>query len=247
VQSPDLFRGCDVRPLLPCARRRPAGAGIAGNDAVMHGVAEELRESSVEGVDVRVGPPLSLELGGPATDVRRLDRSHRHGAEVLLDELQVHLRLPHGGLAAGAVAVKPLVAPLPDCQPRHLRRNVVAANDGGHRLLEPFLGVDLPIEVARVLLSGILDVPSPPSGDLPRNGRRHLDRVAVLVLPTLTPAVLDGSALTTWPLPPARLARAHAQVVTHPSDYREAQRSQMTLWPSLLAWSSSQAKTSARQ
>jgi hypothetical protein len=47
---------------------------------------------------------------------------------------------------------------------------MVAANDGSHRLLEPFLGVDLPIEVARVLLSGILDVPSPPSSDLPRNG-----------------------------------------------------------------------------
>ena len=27
----------------------------------MHGVAEELREASVEGVYVRVGPPLSLE------------------------------------------------------------------------------------------------------------------------------------------------------------------------------------------
>jgi hypothetical protein len=48
-------------------------------------------------------------------------------------------------------------------------------------------------------------------------------------------------------LPPARLARAHAHVVTHPSDCREAQRSQRTLWRSLLAWSSSQAKTSVRQ
>jgi hypothetical protein len=67
----------------------------------------------VEGVGVRVGPSLGLELGGPATDVRRLDRSQRHRAEVLLDDLQVHLRLPHGGLAPGAVAVEPLVAPLP--------------------------------------------------------------------------------------------------------------------------------------
>src|SRR5215217_6904074 len=69
VQRPDLLGGCDVRSLLPCAWRRPAGAGIAGNDAVMHGVAEELREANVEGVGVRVGPSLSLELGGPATDV----------------------------------------------------------------------------------------------------------------------------------------------------------------------------------
>jgi hypothetical protein len=46
---------------------------------------------------------------------------------------------------------------------------------------------------------------------------------------------------------PPRLARAHADVVTHPSDYHEAQRSQRTLWRSLLAWSSSQAKTSVRQ
>jgi hypothetical protein len=46
---------------------------------------------------------------------------------------------------------------------------------------------------------------------------------------------------------PARLARAHAHVVTHPSEYREAQRSQRTLWWSLLAWSSSQVKTSVRQ
>jgi hypothetical protein len=69
VQSPDLFGGCDVRQLLSCARRCPAGAGIAGNDAIMHGVAEELREASVEGVGVRVGPSVSLELGGPATDV----------------------------------------------------------------------------------------------------------------------------------------------------------------------------------
>ena len=48
-------------------------------------------------------------------------------------------------------------------------------------------------------------------------------------------------------LPPARLARAHAHVVTHRSDCREAQRSQRTLWRSLLAWLSSQAKTSLRQ
>ena len=89
---------------------------------------------------------------------------------MLLDELQMHLRLPHGGLAPGAVAVEPLVAPLPDCQPRHLRRNMVAANDGGHRVFEPFLRVDLPIEVARVLLTGIVDVPSSPSGDLPGHG-----------------------------------------------------------------------------
>jgi hypothetical protein len=47
--------------------------------------------------------------------------------------------------------------------------------------------------------------------------------------------------------PPARLAPTHAHVVTHRSDYREAQRSQTTLWRSLLAWSSSQAKTSVRQ
>jgi hypothetical protein len=33
--------------------------------------------------------PLGLELGGPSTDVRRLDRSHRHSVEVLLDELQI--------------------------------------------------------------------------------------------------------------------------------------------------------------
>jgi hypothetical protein len=69
VQSPDLFGGCDIRPLFPCARRCPAGAGIARNDAVMDGVAEELRETSVEGVDVRVGPSLSLELSSPAADV----------------------------------------------------------------------------------------------------------------------------------------------------------------------------------
>jgi hypothetical protein len=54
------------------------------------------------------------------------------------------------------------------------------------------------------------------------------------------PRIRDG-------FPPARLARAHADVVTHPSDCREAQRSQRTLWRSPLAWSSSQAKTSLRQ
>jgi hypothetical protein len=47
--------------------------------------------------------------------------------------------------------------------------------------------------------------------------------------------------------PSATLARTHAHVVTHPADCREAQRSQRTLWRSLLAWSSSQAKTSVRQ
>jgi hypothetical protein len=47
---------------------------------------------------------------------------------------------------------------------------MVAANDGGHRVFEPFLRVDLPIEVARVLLTGIVDVPSSPSGDLPGHG-----------------------------------------------------------------------------
>ena len=60
VQRPYLLGGCDVRSLLPCAWRRPAGAGIEGNDAVMHGVAEELRKASVEGVDIRVGPPLAV-------------------------------------------------------------------------------------------------------------------------------------------------------------------------------------------
>jgi|SRR5215217_853023 hypothetical protein len=43
----------------------------------------------------------------------------------------------------------------------------------------------------------------------------------MLVLGTLTPAVLDGSALTTWPLPLVRRAPIHAHVVTHASDYRE--------------------------
>jgi hypothetical protein len=47
----------------------------------------------------------------------------------------------------------------------------------------------------------------------------------MLVLRTLTPAILDGSTLTTWPLPPARLAPAHAHVVTHPSDYRRLSES----------------------
>jgi hypothetical protein len=46
---------------------------------------------------------------------------------------------------------------------------MVAAHDGSHRVFEPFLRVNLPVEVARVLLTGIVDVPSTPSGDLPGN------------------------------------------------------------------------------
>jgi hypothetical protein len=47
---------------------------------------------------------------------------------------------------------------------------MIAAHDGSHRIFEPFLRVDLPIEMARVLLPGIIDVPSSPSGDLPCDG-----------------------------------------------------------------------------
>ena len=56
------------------------------------------------------------------------------------------------------------------------------------------------------------------------------------------PAEDDGNSRS---LPPVRLARAHAHVIAHPQT--EAQQSQTTLWRSLFAWSSSQAKTSVRQ
>ena len=82
----------------------------------------------------------------------------------------MHFRLPHGGLAAGAVAVEPLVAPLPDCQPRHPRCNMIPADNGGQRFFEPFLRVHLSVKVARVLLARIVNVASSPTGDLPRKG-----------------------------------------------------------------------------
>jgi hypothetical protein len=52
-----------------------------------------------------------------------------------------------------------------------------------------------------VLTAGVVDVPGTPPRDLTRDGRGHLDSVAVGVLDSLAPAVLDGATLVaplTW-------------------------------------------------
>jgi hypothetical protein len=146
----------------------------------VHGVAEELGQAGVEGVDVGVGPALLPELGGPAPHVGRLDHRHRDAPEVLPDELDVDLGLPDGRLAAGAVSVEPLVTPLADGDPCHLGCDVVAADKRCERIVEPLLCVDLPREVARVLLAGVVDVSGAPRGDGAGHRRGNLDGGAVL-------------------------------------------------------------------
>lgn len=104
-----------------------------------------------------------------------------------LDDLDVDLSLPDGGLPAGAVAVEPRVAPLPDCDPRVLRCDVVSAQQRSRRRVEPLLRVDLAVEVPGVFLAGVVDVSSAPACDFPGDRRWNLDRVPVLILDALAP------------------------------------------------------------
>jgi hypothetical protein len=161
-------------------------------------VGEKLREPGVDRVDVGVGAAFILERRGPGADVGRPHCRQRYRPEVRLDDLDVNLGLPHGRLAPSAVAGQPLVAPLPHFELRVLRCDVVTAQQRSELLVDPLLPVDLSIEGTRVLVSGVVDIPSAPAGHLARDGRRHLDGVAVLVLDPFAPTVLDSSALGSW-------------------------------------------------
>ena len=103
--EPDLFHGFDVRHCFLC----PAtfcGSRDAGNHAVMHGVAEELREASMEGIYVRVGPPLGL--GSRSSHGRTTaDRSHRRAQKCSLISFRCASACRTVDFG-GAVAVKPL-------------------------------------------------------------------------------------------------------------------------------------------
>jgi hypothetical protein len=60
------------------------------------------------------------------------------------------------------LALPPLLGVLPEPDRPGLWVNVLAGHDGGGDLVEPPLRVDLPVEVAGVLLARVVAVPRPP-------------------------------------------------------------------------------------
>ncbi len=192
VQRPDLLCGGDVGPLLARARRGPTADGAAGEDAVVHGIAEHLAEPGVERVDVGVGSAVLLELRGPGLDVRGPDGGELHRPERRDDLLEVDLGLPHARRPAGSVTRQPGCGPLRHGRPRCLRVYVGPGDDGRGHLVEPLLRVDFPREVPRVLLARGVAVARPPAAIRPlgdaSHGRAPSDARRVARRATLTTA-----------------------------------------------------------
>ena len=70
-----------------------------------------------------------------------------------------------------------------------------ATQECGQLLVEPLRGLDLPVEVPGALATSVVDVPGAPARHLACNRRRDLDAVAVGILDSLAPAILDGPSL----------------------------------------------------